>query len=83
MALARSTPPSSRASSNTQANNTQGAVSNATISADQSLAAQEKLAAEGRAAALFTAQQKLLNDLNDAVVSFIKNIGSSVKTAAQ
>lgn len=50
---------------------------------DSSLKEQEKLAADGRKAALSAARQKLLNDLNDAVASFIKNIGSSVKAAAQ
>jgi hypothetical protein len=40
------------------------------------------LAMIGQKAAQATAMLKLSDDLNDATVSFIKNIGSSVKTAA-
>ena len=37
----------------------------------------------GQEAAIQAASLKLSNDLNDASVSFMKNIGSSVKSAAQ
>lgn len=37
----------------------------------------------GQEAAIQAAALKLSNDLNDASVSFMKNIGSSVKSAAQ
>ena len=37
----------------------------------------------GQKAAMAAAMLKLMNDLNDATVSFVKNIGSSVKSAAQ
>ena len=37
----------------------------------------------GQQAAIQAASLKLSNDLNDASVSFMKNIGSSVKSAAQ
>lgn len=41
------------------------------------------LAAIGQQAAAAAAALKLQNDLNDATVNFTKNVGSSVKAAAQ
>lgn len=41
------------------------------------------MAAIAQQAAIAAAALKLSNDLNDATVSFTKNIGSSVKSAAQ
>ncbi len=49
----------------------------------QSTAMQRSLAELGQKAAVETARLKLQNDLNDSTVSLIKNIGSSVKSAAQ
>lgn len=49
----------------------------------QSAAAQRSLAELGQKAALDTALLKLQNDLNDATVSLMKSMGSSVKSAAQ
>lgn len=49
----------------------------------QSTATQRSLAELSQKAALQTALMKLQSDLNDANVSFIKHIGSSVKAAAQ
>ena len=49
----------------------------------QSAAMQRSLAELGQKAALDTALLKLQNDLNDATVSVMKSIGSSVKSAAQ
>jgi hypothetical protein len=51
--------------------------------ASVSAATQAALAAIGQQAAIAAAALKLSNDLNDASVSFMKNIGSSVKSAAQ
>lgn len=41
------------------------------------------MAAIAQQAAIAAAALKLSNDLNDATISFTKNIGSSVKSAAQ
>ena len=41
------------------------------------------LAATAQQAASDAAALKMSNDLNDAEVSFLKNIGSSIKSAAQ
>jgi hypothetical protein len=41
------------------------------------------MAAIAQQAAIAAAALKLSNDLNDATVSFTKNVGSSVKSAAQ
>lgn len=49
----------------------------------QSAAMQRSLAELGQKAALDTALLKLQNDLNDATVSVMKSMGSSVKSAAQ
>jgi hypothetical protein len=49
----------------------------------QNMQMQQALAQQGREAALAAAHLKFLNDLNDALVSTIKNSGSSIKAAAQ
>lgn len=49
----------------------------------QSAAMQRSLAEMGQKTAMETALLKLQNDLNDATVSMLKNIGSSIKAAAQ
>ena len=49
----------------------------------QSAAMQRSLAEISQKAAMDTALLKLQNDLNDATVSMLKNIGSSIKAAAQ
>lgn len=49
----------------------------------QSAAAQRSLAELAQKAALDTALLKLQNDLNDATVSVMKSMGSSIKSAAQ
>jgi hypothetical protein len=53
------------------------------LSAAQASATQAALSTIGQMAATAAAALKLSNDLNDATVSFMKNIGSSVKAAAQ
>jgi hypothetical protein len=65
-----------------------GASSAASIAGAGAMAAETNatnlaLAVIGQEAALAAAMLKLSNDLNDASVSFLKNIGSSVKSAAQ
>jgi hypothetical protein len=48
-----------------------------------SIKAQNQIAAIGMWASTQTALMKLKTDLNDAMNSFIKGVGSSVKSAAQ
>jgi hypothetical protein len=51
--------------------------------AAQNAATQQALSVIAQQAATQAAVLKMSNDLNDATVSFMKNIGSSVKSAAQ
>ncbi len=51
--------------------------------AAQNAATQQALSVIAQQAATQAAVLKISNDLNDATVSFMKNIGSSVKSAAQ
>lgn len=53
------------------------------LSAAQASATQAALAKIGQIAATAAAALKLSNDLHDASISFMKNIGASVKSAAQ
>ena len=51
--------------------------------AAQNAATQQAMSVIAQQAATQAAVLKISNDLNDATVSFMKNIGSSVKSAAQ
>ena len=51
--------------------------------AAQNAATQQAMSVIAQQAATQAALLKMSNDLNDATVSFMKNIGSSVKSAAQ
>lgn len=59
------------------------ATDEAGVNARAAIAAQNKIAAIGMWASTQTALMKLKTDLNDAMNSFIKGVGSSVKSAAQ
>jgi hypothetical protein len=59
------------------------AIDEATRNARAAIDAQNKIAAIGMWASTQTALMKLKTDLNDAMNSFIKGVGSSVKSAAQ
>jgi hypothetical protein len=74
--------PKKDASSQLQANSEQG-VKDARADAEASVKTNNEIAAIGMWASTQTALTKLKTDLNDAMNSFIKGIGSSIKSAAQ
>lgn len=63
--------------------NQQQGVNQSLIDAEQSAKVNQQIAAIGMWASTQAALLKLKTDLNDAMNSFIKGIGSSVKSAAQ
>jgi hypothetical protein len=66
----------------TQLNQSYG-LSEAEANARASIATQNKIAAIGMWASTQSALMKLNTDLNDAMNSFVKGVGSSIKSAAQ